>query len=157
MISSEEFLDFVDRSSKVIERALDQEYDVLADYAVDELKGLDDDEDEGYASSRGRKGRRMKEVAQFYEDRWCRKRMISDINFSPKVCLLIRKPVIKETDKAYSFRSFSLPLTPRTLLLHKIPRAFSKCGASISIPDQNTPFTAPPTSSLPSSHRSILP
>ena len=89
--SSEDFLDFVDRSSKVIERALDQEYDVLANYAMDDLNGLDDDEDEGYASSRGRKGRRMKEIAQFYEDRWCRRRMISDINFSPKVCLPLRR------------------------------------------------------------------
>lgn len=83
--SSEEFLDFVDRSSKVIERALDQEYDVLADYALDGLDEYDEDEDEGYASSRGRKGRRLKEVAQFYDERWCKKRMISDINFSPKV------------------------------------------------------------------------
>lgn len=83
--SSEDFLDFVDRSSKVIERALDQEYDVLADYAMDGLGEYDEDEDEGYATSTGRKGRRLKEVAQFYYERWCKKRMISDINFSPKV------------------------------------------------------------------------
>jgi dynein intermediate chain, cytosolic len=87
VVSSEDFLDFVDRSSKVIERALDQEYDVLADYALDGIGEYDDDEeDEGYASSRGRKGRRLKEIAQFYDERWCKKRMISDINFSPKVC-----------------------------------------------------------------------
>jgi dynein intermediate chain len=83
--SSAEFLDFVDRSSKVIERALDEEYDVLADYALDGMDGLDDDEDEGYASSRGRKGRRMKETVQFFDERWNKKRMISDISFSPKV------------------------------------------------------------------------
>ena len=83
--SSEDFLDFVDRSSKVIERALDLEYDVLADYAMDGLGEYDEDEDEGYASAGGRKGRRIKEVAQFYDERWCRRRMVSDINFSPKV------------------------------------------------------------------------
>lgn len=83
--SSEDFLDFVERSSKVIERALDQEYDVLADYAVDGLNGVDDDDDEGYASSHGKRGMRLKEVAQFYDERWSKKRMISDINFSPKV------------------------------------------------------------------------
>ena len=82
---SEEFLDFVERSSKVIERALDQEYDVLADYALDDLNEFDEDEDEGYVSSRGKRGRRIKEVAQFYDERWSKKRMISDINFSPKV------------------------------------------------------------------------
>lgn len=82
--SSEDFLDFVDRSSKVIEKALDQEYDVLLDYGMDGLRGVDE-EDEGYASSKGRKGRRIKEVAQFYDERWSRKRMISDLGYSPKV------------------------------------------------------------------------
>ncbi|KAI5789129.1 WD40-repeat-containing domain protein [Geopyxis carbonaria] len=71
--SSEDFLDFIERSSKVVERALDTEYDVLADYGI----GLiGDDEDQT--------GRRLKEVAQFYDERWSKKRMISDLNFSPK-------------------------------------------------------------------------
>lgn len=89
VISSEDFMDFVERSSKVIERALDQDYDVLADYALDGLNGPDDDDDQakGYASSRTKNGRGMKEIAQFYDERWSRKRMISDINFSPKVSL----------------------------------------------------------------------
>ena len=83
--SSDDFLEFIDRSSKVIERALEEEYDVLADYALDGMEEDSDDEDEGYASSRGRKGRRLKEVAQFFDDRWSKKRMISDLNFSSKV------------------------------------------------------------------------
>ncbi|KAI4120646.1 MAG: hypothetical protein LQ347_007057, partial [Umbilicaria vellea] len=83
--SSEDFLDFVEKSSKVIERALDQEYDVLADYALEGRDGAeDDDEDEGYGSSRSKKSRRIREVAQFWDERWSRKRMISDIGFSPK-------------------------------------------------------------------------
>jgi len=87
--SSEDFLDFVERSSKVIERALDQDYDVLADYAMDGLDGIDEDEDEGYGSLREKKGRRIKEVAQFYDERWSKKRMISGLDFSPKVSLRI--------------------------------------------------------------------
>ena len=84
--SSGEFLDFIDRSSKVIERALDQEYDILADYALDGVEELeDDDADEAYRNSSGRKGTRIKSIGQFYDERWCKKRMISDINFSPKV------------------------------------------------------------------------
>ena len=82
--SSGDFLDFVERSSKVIEKALDQDYDVLADYALDGVE-VEEDEDEGYASGRGKKGRRIKQVAQFYDERWCKKRMISDLGFSPKV------------------------------------------------------------------------
>ncbi|KAK4696352.1 dynein cytoplasmic 1 intermediate chain, partial [Lecanoromycetidae sp. Uapishka_2] len=82
--ASEEFLDFVERSSKVIEKALDQDYDVLADYALDGADGIDEDEDEGYGSSTGTKGRRIKQIAQFYDERWSKKRMISDMHFSPK-------------------------------------------------------------------------
>ena len=85
VVASEEFLDFVERSSKVIERALDQDYDVLADYERDGIRGMEEDEDEGYASSKGTRGRRIREVAQFYDERWSKRRMISDIGFSPKV------------------------------------------------------------------------
>lgn len=78
--SSTDFLDFVDRSSKVIERALDEEYDVLADYAL-QSRNVEDDEDE-YV---GRRGRRIKEVAQFdLQEAMGRKRMLSAIDFSPK-------------------------------------------------------------------------
>ncbi|PLN82833.1 WD40 repeat-like protein [Aspergillus taichungensis] len=77
--SSDDFLDFVERSAKVIERALDEEYDVLADY---ELGGVDGDleEDEGL----GKKRRSIKEVCQFYDEKASKKRMISDLSFSPK-------------------------------------------------------------------------
>lgn len=85
--ASEDFLEFVERSSKVIEKALDQDYDVLADYALDGAEA-ESDEDDGYGSSRGKKGRRVRQIAQFYDERWSRKRMISDMNFSSKVRLL---------------------------------------------------------------------
>ncbi|CZT00443.1 probable cytoplasmic dynein intermediate chain [Rhynchosporium agropyri] len=81
--SSDDFMDFVERSSKVIERALDQEYDILADYALSGQKGVEDDDDE-YGNTRGKGRRRVKEVTQFYDERWSKKRMVSDINFSPK-------------------------------------------------------------------------
>ena len=72
--SSDDFLEFVERSSKVIERALDQDYDVLADYALDGLEDVNNDENEG-----------IREIAQFYDERWSKKRIISDIGFSSKV------------------------------------------------------------------------
>jgi len=72
--SSNDFMDFVERSSKVIERALDQEYDVLADYALSNIHGVQEEDDE-YG---------VREVVQFYDERWSKKRMISAINFSPK-------------------------------------------------------------------------
>lgn len=81
--SSDEFIDFIERSSKVIERALDQEYDVLADYALGNGHGIEDEDDE-YGNTAGKGRRRVREVAQFFDERWSKKRMISAINFSPK-------------------------------------------------------------------------
>lgn len=72
--ASEGFVEFIERSSKVVERALDMEYDVLADYGL----GMSAEDEE-------QSGRKIKEVAQFYDERWSKKRMISDINYSPKV------------------------------------------------------------------------
>jgi dynein intermediate chain len=82
--ASKEFQEFLDQSTKVIERALDEEYDLLTDYAHGKAN-LDDD-DEGY-SGRGKRGRRVKELHQFWDERWSKKRMISDIDFSPHVRL----------------------------------------------------------------------
>ena len=82
--SSEDFLDFVERSSKVIERALDDEYDILTDYTSGRLQAEDDEEDD-YGVGRAKKKKGIKEVAQFWNERWSKKRMVSDISFSPKV------------------------------------------------------------------------
>lgn len=89
--SSEDFLDFVDRSAKVIERALDEEYDVLADY---ELRGIDGgmEEDEEHGKRRG-----IREVCQFWDERWSKKRMISDLSFSPKVGLCLQLIILART------------------------------------------------------------
>ncbi|GAO17797.1 uncharacterized protein UV8b_02104 [Ustilaginoidea virens] len=85
---SEEFVDFLDQSTKVIERAIDQEtYDILTDYA---LQGKDEDEgDEESGNTGGRGSHRVKEVTQFFDDRWSKKRMISAIDFSPKFSELL--------------------------------------------------------------------
>ena len=80
---SDDLQDFLERSCKVIERALDQEYDVLADYAHNNSHGMDDEDDENdNVAGKGR--RKVKQIAQFYDERWSKKRMISSINFSPK-------------------------------------------------------------------------
>ncbi|KAK3329305.1 WD40-repeat-containing domain protein [Apodospora peruviana] len=79
---SDDFMDFIDRSTKVIEKALDQEYDILTDYTLQVLDRDDDDEQHGNTGGKGR--RKVREVAQFYDERWSKKRMISSIDFSPK-------------------------------------------------------------------------
>ena len=85
LVSNDEFLGFVERSTRVAERRLDQEYDVLADYALEGLSGVEED-DAHFEVSKGKKAYSIKEVAQFYDERWSKKRMISDVHFSPKVC-----------------------------------------------------------------------
>ena len=139
--SSGDFLDFVERSSKVIEKALDQDYDVLADYGFVGMERYNEDEDEGYASSKGRKGRRMKEVAQFYDERWSKKRMISDLGFSPKVgdSFFLQ---LRQTDFS-SFLSFFWHHTPRIRRLRKIRRDWSKYGTCTSTHARNIPSTPP--------------
>lgn len=79
---SEDFMDFIDRSTKVIEKALDQEYDILTDYTLQTSAINDDDEQHGNIGGKGR--RRVKELLQFYDERWSKKRMISSIDFSSK-------------------------------------------------------------------------
>ncbi|KAL2756892.1 hypothetical protein ACRALDRAFT_1049131 [Sodiomyces alcalophilus JCM 7366] len=79
--ASDEFSAFLDKATKVIERALDQEYDVLTDYALQGHDVEDEDEDSGNTGGKGR--HRVKEVAQFFDERWSKKRMISSIDFSP--------------------------------------------------------------------------
>ncbi|KAI1819741.1 cytoplasmic dynein-like protein 1 intermediate chain 2 [Xylaria intraflava] len=82
--ASDEFVDFVERSTKVIERALDMgnEYDILTDYSLQAHDIEDEDEQAGNTGGKGR--RRVKEIVQFYDERWSKKRMISSIDFSPK-------------------------------------------------------------------------
>jgi dynein intermediate chain, cytosolic len=79
---SEEFLDFVEKSARVIERALDEEYDILTNYTLQGQEVEDEDDDNGNTGGKGK--RRVKEVAQFFDERWSKKRMISGIDFSPK-------------------------------------------------------------------------
>ncbi|KAI0404943.1 cytoplasmic dynein-like protein 1 intermediate chain 2 [Xylaria palmicola] len=82
--ASDEFVEFVEKSTKVIERALDMgnEYDILTDYSLQAHDIEDEDEQAGNTGGKGR--RRVKELVQFYDERWSKKRMISSIDFSPK-------------------------------------------------------------------------
>ena len=80
--SSNDFLAFVERSSKVIERALDEDYDLLADYTLADT--LQDSDDEVTPYSRApKKSHSLKQTLQLYTERHNRKRMVSDLQFSP--------------------------------------------------------------------------
>ncbi|KAK9263960.1 WD40-repeat-containing domain protein [Lipomyces tetrasporus] len=77
LLQSVEFLQFIERSSKIVERVLDDDYDILVDYA----SGFDDKD----SQSEGM----IKQVAQFYSDRWSSNRTITAIDWSPKYAELL--------------------------------------------------------------------
>jgi dynein intermediate chain len=82
VVESHDYKEFLDKSVKIADRALEEPYDILVDYSLD-TGALEDDED--FGKGRTRKGRRVKQVLQFWDDKWSRKRIISDVGFSPKV------------------------------------------------------------------------
>ena len=86
VVASEDFREFLDKSSKIADRALDEPYDILIDYAQGS-GNFDDEED--FGKGRSRRGRRVKQISQFWDEKWSRKRMISDVSFSPKVLIVI--------------------------------------------------------------------
>lgn len=74
---------FIEKSSKVVERALEQDYDILADYSLEDHLALRNGETT-------EESRSLRQLTQFYDERWSKRRMISDIDFSPKfpeICL----------------------------------------------------------------------
>ncbi|ORX94506.1 WD40 repeat-like protein [Basidiobolus meristosporus CBS 931.73] len=73
IVSSNEFMDFVDQSSKIIERALNEKYDFMVDYTL----GHDADGDDS-------SGNRVKFLCSFYDDKWSKSRSITDVAWSPK-------------------------------------------------------------------------
>ncbi|EXJ88592.1 hypothetical protein A1O1_05522 [Capronia coronata CBS 617.96] len=85
VVASPDFVAFVERSSKVIERALDldDEYDVLADYTRTSTLDDDDEDTDGPYSRTGKKSHSLRETMQLFSDRHTRRRIVSDIQFSP--------------------------------------------------------------------------
>ncbi|KAI0705138.1 WD40 repeat-like protein [Cytidiella melzeri] len=68
-----EFLDFLDHSTKIIQRALNDNYDYVRDYTIGAETGTDDSE-----------GRRVKRICAFYDERYGKNRSITDVDWSPK-------------------------------------------------------------------------
>lgn len=77
---STDFQTFVERSLKVVERALDDEYDLLTDYT--QTAALTTEEDETSYTRGSKKSHSLRETTQLFSDQYSRKRMISDIQFS---------------------------------------------------------------------------
>ncbi|CAE6454550.1 unnamed protein product [Rhizoctonia solani] len=68
-----EFLDFVEQSTKIVQRALNDGYDYIRDYTIGTEADGDDSE-----------GKRVKRVCAFYDERWSKNRSVTDVDWSPK-------------------------------------------------------------------------
>ncbi|KAL4063150.1 WD40-repeat-containing domain protein [Scleroderma citrinum] len=82
IVTAPEFLDFVEQSSKIVQRALNDGYDYIRDYTVGteangqvrSCKTFSDDSE----------GKRVKRVCAFYDERYGKNRSITDVDWSPK-------------------------------------------------------------------------
>ncbi|GLB41702.1 putative dynein intermediate chain [Lyophyllum shimeji] len=72
ILAAPEFLDFVEQSSKIVQRALNDGYDYIRDYTIGAESGGDDSEG------------RVKRVCEFYDERYGKNRSITDVDWSPK-------------------------------------------------------------------------
>ncbi|KAF8630746.1 hypothetical protein AX17_005341 [Amanita inopinata Kibby_2008] len=73
ILSAPEFLEFVEMSSKIVQRALNDGYDYIRDYTVGTESGGDDSE-----------GKRVKRICEFHDERYTKNRSITDVDWSPK-------------------------------------------------------------------------
>ncbi|KZP26626.1 WD40 repeat-like protein [Athelia psychrophila] len=73
ILAAPEFFDFVDQSSKFIQRALNDNYDAIRDYTIGAQSGTDDSE-----------GKRVKLVCAFSDEKTGKNRSITDVDWSPK-------------------------------------------------------------------------
>lgn len=79
ILESESFHQFMESSTKYVERILSEPYDFMRDYAI--VSDLDHD---GSGSGSGR-GKRMKYMMEFADDKLTQGRCVSDVKWSPKV------------------------------------------------------------------------
>ncbi|KAL1916352.1 uncharacterized protein VTP21DRAFT_5969 [Calcarisporiella thermophila] len=78
IVTSNEFIDFIDHSSKLIERALNEKYDFMRDYTVSD--SVESDES---------LGKKVKSVCAFLDDKWSKNRSVTDVSWSPKYAELV--------------------------------------------------------------------
>lgn len=87
LTNPDDLLSFIERSSKVIERVLDDDdddYDVLADYTISHTQEDDGSDKENFAFPRSsRKSYTIKQTQQFFDSNQTRRRPVSDLQFSP--------------------------------------------------------------------------
>ncbi|CAG8492537.1 17708_t:CDS:10 [Acaulospora morrowiae] len=73
IVNSAEFVEFIDYSTKIVERALNENYDFMKDYSI--INDVESDE---------KTGNRVKYMCSFFDDQWSKNRSVTDVNWSKK-------------------------------------------------------------------------
>ncbi|KAG0340071.1 hypothetical protein BG004_006569 [Podila humilis] len=73
ILQSADFVEFMEHSSKILERAMSEKYDFMKDYTL----GLDD-------AAEDVNGNRVRLVCSFHDDRWSKNRSVTDVGWSSK-------------------------------------------------------------------------
>ncbi|TCD65904.1 hypothetical protein EIP91_002019 [Steccherinum ochraceum] len=73
LFAAPEFLEFLEQSTKIVQRALNDNYDYTRDYTIGAETGGDESE-----------GRRVKRICAFYDEHYGKNRSITDVDWSPK-------------------------------------------------------------------------
>ncbi|CAG8500152.1 10640_t:CDS:2, partial [Acaulospora colombiana] len=73
IVGSAEFVEFIDYSTKIVERALNENYDFMKDYSI--IKDVESDD---------KSGTRVKYMCSFFDDQWSKNRSVTDVNWSKK-------------------------------------------------------------------------
>ncbi|KAF9357628.1 hypothetical protein BGX34_009285 [Mortierella sp. NVP85] len=73
VLQSNDFIEFVEHSSKFVERAMSEKYDFMKDYTL----GLDDDTED-------LNGNKMRLICSFHDERWSKNRSVTDVGWSHK-------------------------------------------------------------------------
>ncbi|CAG8509792.1 3071_t:CDS:10 [Funneliformis caledonium] len=79
ILVSNEFAKFIDHSTKIVERALNENYDFMKDYSI--IKDNENDD---------QSGSRVKNLHSFFDERWTKNRSVTDVNWShknPELCV----------------------------------------------------------------------
>jgi hypothetical protein len=90
----------------------------------------------------------MQEVCHFWDERWSKNRIISDLSFSPKVCFrLPNKCTLAQANLDFSSLNCCLHHTPRILPLLTNPMALFRSGTNTCNLVRNMCSTRHPISS----------
>lgn len=104
LLSSTSFLDFLETSSKVVQRALADPYDYLRDYSLN----LNEENTE-------KGGEKVRLLGSWYDEKWGRGRSVTGVDWSYKVRNSFLHPSFPYTTNAtiHSFLNYSSHLTIR--------------------------------------------